>query len=60
MTISSDVFLAILAMDAYNRGARPSLRISSDVLIGKASILDIVLLEEMDTDVRPWNVTDFE
>jgi hypothetical protein len=40
MTMSKDLFLSILAMDAYNRGYNPGIDVSASDGIGNATILD--------------------
>jgi hypothetical protein len=40
MTISKDLFLSILSMDAYNRGYNPGIAGLTGNSIGNATILD--------------------
>jgi hypothetical protein len=60
MTISRDLFLSILSMDAYNRGYNPGIAGLGDTgQIGNATILSRNAIGVTDTEYLAWQEASF-
>jgi hypothetical protein len=59
MTMNSEVFRAILAMDSYNRGYGANVNIQASLQIGLANIIQLESLGITESDIAGWQSVGF-